>query len=408
MNKKILYLLSALILYLLSSGISFAVFSYVNSGTITSREDLPGDGIGQTQAKLSRFKIDPSLPKTEICPLNGELRAKIEKEKWEKRRPLFVMIENHKEARPQSGLSNADVIYEAVAEGGITRFGAVFYCAAAATEVQVGPVRSARTYFVDYASEYGDYPLYVHVGGAHCDTTTGTGCLNGAPADTLGQIERYGWGGYNDINQFSVGFPTFWRDYERIGSGEIATEHTMYSTSEKLWKVAAEKRELTDVNKNGDKWDENFVSWKFKEEAKLTERPLSASVEFPFWTGYSDYVVKWEYDRIMNSYKRYNGGVLQVDRNDETPIAAKNVVLLYTTERHADDGYDNNAHMLYGTIGKGNAQILMDGKVIEANWQKQKRTSRTIFTDKSGKEIAFNGGQIWIEILAIGTEATVR
>ena len=130
------------------------------------------------------------------------------------------MIENHQEARPQSGLSSADVIYEVVAEGGITRFLAIYYCQDGA---QIGPIRSARTYFIDYLSEYGNYPLYAHVGGAN----------QAGPADALSQLDDYGWTAYNDLNQFSIGFPVFWRDYDRLGHS-VATEHTIYSTIEKL------------------------------------------------------------------------------------------------------------------------------------------------------------------------------
>ena len=72
--------------------------------------------------------FDPKLPKTQECPLNGVKYSKQQEAWWQKHRPLGVMIENHQEARPQSGIASADVIYEAVAEGGITRFMALFYC----------------------------------------------------------------------------------------------------------------------------------------------------------------------------------------------------------------------------------------------------------------------------------------
>ncbi|GIW64151.1 MAG: hypothetical protein KatS3mg092_0084 [Patescibacteria group bacterium] len=84
-------------------------------------------------------------PKTEECPINGAFYSKSQRQKWEARRPLGVMIENHVEARPQSGLSSADVVFEVVAEGGITRFLSVFYCQDAP---YIGPIRSARIYFI--------------------------------------------------------------------------------------------------------------------------------------------------------------------------------------------------------------------------------------------------------------------
>ena len=132
--------------------------------TIFYEEAVRRDG-EKTRITTEVMTIDTSGPRDQKCPLNGAYFTKGEREVWEKRRPLAVMIENHADSRPQSGLSRADVVYEAVAEGGISRFLAVFYCGAAAGSAKpydVGPVRSARTYFLDWASEYADYPLYLH------------------------------------------------------------------------------------------------------------------------------------------------------------------------------------------------------------------------------------------------------
>ncbi len=181
MSKKLVLIFGGLFLYLLAAGGSFAFFS--NTGGTTSG--------GTTQAgdkkQNTGFKRDPSLPRNEACPLNGAYYTKPERELWEKRRPLGVMIENSKVSRPQSGISAADVVYEALAEGGIPRFLAVYYCQS--TEY-VGPVRSARTYFLDWISEYGSSPLYAHVGGAN---TPG-------PANALGQILEY------EINELMIAF----------------------------------------------------------------------------------------------------------------------------------------------------------------------------------------------------------
>ncbi len=145
---------------------------------------------GPVPADTSQLPED-SGPKTEPCPMNGALYSKAQRKIWESRRPLGVMIENHTDSRPQSGLSSADIIYEAVAEGGITRFLAIYYCKDASP---VGPVRSARIYYVELLQEYGNNPLYAHVGGAN---TPG-------PADALGEIQDLGWDQYNDLNQFGV------------------------------------------------------------------------------------------------------------------------------------------------------------------------------------------------------------
>lgn len=370
-NKKlILTVLGGLALYLTSSGISYATFRYL-AGPIQPALISP------LPVEEKRSKIDLSAPKTEVCPLNGGMFTKGERQIWEGRRPLTVMIENHQEARPQSGLSKADVIYEAVAEGGITRLLAVFYCGASAEEVTIGPVRSARTYFLDFASEYGDYPLYAHVGGANVP----------GPANALGQIGDYGWlAKRNDLNQFAIGFPTFWRDYERIGH-PVATEHTMYSTTDKLWEVA---------HKRGLDADGNLVPWKFKDGAKLENRGGVEKIDFGFWSGYKEYDVLWQYEKEANRYLRFNGGQPHKDLNNDSQLWASTVIIQFMKEKGP---IDELKHLLYTTTGSGKAIIFQDGRAIQGTWSKTKRQERTKFTDERGKEIEFNRGPIWIEIV---------
>lgn len=379
-------IIGAVALYLLSTGISYGAFSYL--GQPAEIEEI----VSPVGEKSQVF--DQSLPRTEACPLNGALYSQSQREWWEKHRPLGVMIENHEDARPQSGLSKADVIYEAVAEGGITRFLAVYFCQDAEF---VGPVRSARTYFLDFISGYGDKPLYAHVGGAN---TPG-------PANALGQISDYGWVGKNDLNQFSVSFPTFWRDSERMGR-EVATEHTVYSSTTKLWEVAGGKRGLTDKDEKGVKWDEKFTPWLFKEEAPQDSRPATSSAEFTFWEGHEAYAVKWEYDTRSNSYRRLNGGKPHLDKNNDSQLEGKNIVLAFMVESNANDDYENNIHLLYKTKGEGKALILQDGQVIEGQWRKKDRIDLIRFYDSKGSEIKFNPGQIWIEILPMGTEVKIN
>ncbi|MCL5676252.1 MAG: DUF3048 domain-containing protein [Patescibacteria group bacterium] len=391
LNKKTLFLTSVLI-YLFVTGLTFGALKVFGSHSQVAQVVSP---VTITPAG-SKFKIDPSLPKDQACPLNGQMYTSLEKAVWEKRRPLGVMIENHQDARPQSGLSYSDIVYEAVAEGGITRFLSVFYCGASATDVQVGPVRSARTYFVDFISEYGNKPLYTHVGGAN---TPG-------PANALGQLDDYGWSGVNDMNQFSVGFPTFWRDYERLGH-EVATEHTMYSTTEKLWNYAAKDRHLTNVDDKGVSWDTGFTPYTFKNDAALAGRPATASVSFSFWPGYGAYEVKWVYDKAGNSYKRFNGGQPHIDRDNNQQLTTKNIAVLFMAEKNANDGYPDNAHLLYGDKGTGNAKVFMDGTEIDAKWSKKTRTDHIVLTNAdTGKEISFDRGRIWFEILPVGNKVS--
>lgn len=381
MSIKIKRIIIAISVYALVGILSFFGFSNFLFKTTGSNP------AGSISSKLvdGRLTFDSSAPKTEECPLNGVKYSKEQRDWWEGHRPLGVMIENHEEARPQSGLSYADVVYEAVAEGGITRFLAIFYCQDGG---QVGPIRSARTYFMDFLSEYGEFPLYAHVGGAN---TPG-------PANALGQIADYDWEGYNDLNQFSIGFPTFWRDYDRLGH-TVATEHTMYSTTDKLWTFAAKERDISVEDKNGNRWDEAFVPYEFKDDASSSQRGVSQNIHLQFWDSMPDYFVDWVYDPTANTYLRKHGASPHLDKDNNQQLSAKNVVVLSMVEQNANDGYENNAHLLYKNKGTGDAFIFMDGKEIEGTWEKKTRTSRTILRDSQGNEIKFNRGKIWFEIL---------
>lgn len=384
MNKKIIivgigvYALSAIASYFIFSKILFA------NGSVAS--PLPPPKVNSN----GTVEFDASLPKTQACPLNGVLYSKQQEKWWQGHRPLGVMIENSTEARPQSGLSSSDIVFESVAEGGITRFLSIFYCQDAG---EVGPVRSARTYFVDFISGFGNYPLYAHVGGAN---TPG-------PADALGQISDYGWGNYNDLNQFAIGFPVFWRDYDRLGH-TVATEHTMYSTTQKLWDYAAKNRDLTNVDKNGKSWDTTFDPYEFKDDAQMSSRPENQTISFDFW-GDSSYAVKWVYQKANNTYVRFNGGEKHIDRDNNKQLTAKNIVILYMTERNAIDGYTNNEHQLFGDKGTGKAVIFMDGKKISGTWGKASRTASLRVKDFAGEEIKFDRGRIWFEILSTANDS---
>ena len=412
MNQKLLISVAAFLgLYLFTTGTSFAVFSYVvspNSLTFISPGDANADETNDQPREESKLRLllDNSGPKTESCPINGKKYTVVEKDAWEARRPLLVMIENHEDARPQSGLSSADVVYEAVAEGGITRFMGIFYCDAQQAEITVGPVRSARTYFMDWASEYSDFPLYAHVGGANCNH----GCPPGkTQADALGQLEKYGWVAFknglavgNDLSQFSIGFPTFARDYDRLykdDGSQVDTEHTMYSSTEKLWDVA-KQRGWTNVGDSGDAWDSEFVPWKFVEAGEV-EKGDTAQISYNFWESSpaGDFSVRWDYNANDNIYRRFMAGEAHMDLNVEEQIMVKNVVVLFQKESNADNGYPGNVHLLYGTTGTGDGVLFQNGNVEEITWEKEERTDRTLMYDSKGKEVNFVEGKIWISIV---------
>lgn len=392
-SYKLRVFVGALGLYLLSSGISYLVFA--NTG---KQINIQGQQPQQKQITISG-------PKTETCPLNGKKYTKQEKDIWGKRRPLAVMIENHEDARPLSGISYADVVYEAVAEGGVTRFLAVFYCGVAGQNVTIAPVRSARVYFIDWASEYGEKPIFAHVGGAN---TVCPQCPGGRKprstvdprVDAYAKLTKLGWrvAGGNDFDTiFDSGFPLFKRDEGRLDK-EVLPEHTMTMQTELAFQQA-EERGFGAVGRDGKRWDEEFVAWKFADE-----NPSSSPIEkisFSFWSGMPAYDVVWRYDKANNQYLRENGGQPFIDHENKQQITAKNVVVMFTK---AFWSVDAEKHSYYQTVGSGKVLVFQNGRLIKGTWYKAGPTARTIFKDSKGREIEFVRGPIWIEVLENNTE----
>jgi len=382
----------SLIVYVLSAGLVYAIKPQSNKvlGTLPSDAANGEQSVDDQTALGLLLQIDPQEPKDAACPLNGKLYTKTEEQAWQKRRPLAVMIENSPDARPQSGMSSADIVFEALAEGGVTRFMGMYYCDVQKQETYLAPVRSARTYFVDWASGF-NRPLYVHVGGANLP----------GPADALGQISDYGWALENDLNQFSIGFPTFVRNNNRLDH-EVATEHTMETTTEKLWAVG-EKRGWTNMSpemKRGKKvlpaedWLLGFKTFEFADEP--AQSGAVSNIAYDFWSGYTQYSVKWQYDSATKQYQRILADQPHMDLNNNKQITAKTVVVLLTDEKGP---IDELKHMLYKTIGTGDALIFSNGEVNKVSWSKQSREAELKFMTKTGKAFAFSRGQIWISVL---------
>lgn len=385
MQKK--YLVIALILYILSAGISYTASASLIGQSPQHQEsgqsEVPS---GETELGLL-LDIDPNAPRNQECPVSGKMFTAVEKDAWEQRRPLFVMIENSPDARPQSGMSRADVVFEAVAEAGVTRFGAVYYCDAQRKDVVIAPVRSARTYFLDWASGF-NFPMYAHVGGANLP----------GPTDALGQIRQYGWSLQNDIDQFSVGYPTFVRNNSRIPGRQVATEHTVETSTERLWELS-EKRNWTNTDPKGNEWLDGYTQWTFED---APENPGNVTdISYNFWSGYSQYAVSWEYDADRNAYLRTMGGEEHTDHENGEPVAAGTVVVLKTVEKGP---LNELKHLLYDTVGTGTALIFKYGEVVEANWSKPTRTSQISFTDNQGNPVSLARGMIWFSVLGLGND----
>ena len=398
-KPKVITALSLLAVFLVSLGLSYWIFRY-----LPSRKTSPASTDTVTTPPAKKSKIDPSIPRTETCPLNGALFTKQERDVWETRRPLGVMIENSPDSRPQSGLGTADIVYEAVAEGGITRFMAIFHCNAPYSgNLMIAPVRSARIYFVNLISEYDG--LYNHVGGAgNCDDPNVDPRAKALCAIHSNKIK--------DLDQFGLDFKTCHRVTNRLDH-DVAYEHTMACFMDELYNVAT-KKGWTNVDANlkaKPSWDANFKPWKFQgPDVKPSGSPATI-ISYYFWGSdrgvggdfNSAFDVKWTYDSATNTYRRTNGSQESVDLNSSDPLAFATIIVQYARETATSDV---EKHLLYDVIGTGKAVVFMDGLATDATWSKVSRAARTIFKTTSGKEIELQPGPIWISIVPSGNQVT--
>lgn len=290
--------------------------------------------------------------KTAPSPLTG-LPVSIE----EARRPVVaVMIENTPEARPQSGLERAGLVYEAYAEGAITRFMAVSQLS---DDQPVGPVRSMRTYYLDWASELK--ALLAHVGG-------NMDALDLIPSSTV-----------YDLDEFSVGGAAYWRDQSRYAP------HNMYTNLQKLRAVAQGR---------GYPEKATFAVWQFKDALKSEQRPESAE----FTVGYGGaYTVRWVYDKASNRYTRYQGGAPHTDRASGKAVTASNVIVQTVTQSNIKTRIGEEGLRL-DTVGTGPAQFFQDGGVQAGTWRKT-AGAKTRFYLEDGTELKLNRGPTWISVI---------
>ncbi len=397
-KNKNLVILSFVGLFLISLGASFIVFSLIAPKSASK--------IVATLSKKTKLNLD--APKVAECPINGQKYTQAEADIWNSRRPITAMIENSADARPVFGLSNADVVYEAVAEGGITRFLSVFYCGAVASPVQVAPIRSARVYFMNMAAGYGNKPLYLHQGEANniCSTCPG-GVKPRSEVDPIviasTLFAKLGWEGGTKGNNldggYNIGFPIIQRKVNRLGPEKtLAWEHSVVADLDLVWEDA-EKRGLGYKDTSGNPWDKAFTKWKFQ-DGKASSQPTASDIKFGFWKNQPDYNVEWVYDTATNSYKRNNGGAPFIDFvADKAQITAKNVVIMFAKEKGP---LDSEKHMFYQVTGTGDALVFQNGTVVKGSWSKATALDREVFYDDNRKEIPLVRGQTWVEIVPAG------
>jgi hypothetical protein len=266
--------------------------------------------------------------------------------------PRAVMVENHPDARPLSGLSKANLVIESPVEGGITRFMALFD--ATTTVAEVGPVRSARPYYVEWAQ--GWHASYFHVGGS---------------PDALALISSFK--NFTDINQFFNG-DFFWRDDNRFAP------HNVYTKNDLMTAVLANKQATG---------TQAVLAWHFQDAATSTDRGSVASINIPYGGLFN---VVWNYASDTGVYTRSEAGAVQKDRDGST-VQASNIVVIRTDSKILDD----HGRLQVRTTGSGDAIAYRDGKKFPIHWSRD-ANEPIRFTGTDGSEFLFDRGITWIEV----------
>lgn len=267
-----------------------------------------------------------------------------------------IMIENSPDARPQSGLKEAGVVYEAVAEGGITRFLALYQQEKPGI---IGPVRSVRMYYVDWVAPY--QASVAHIGGSYA---------------ALQEVRN---GSYRDIDQF-FNSSSYWRSTDRYAP------HNVYTSFEKLDALNASKGYTKS----------SFSSFP-RADAKPPTAPNATSIDITISSPW--YNPHYAYDAASNTYLRSLGGVAHNDR-EKGQIAPSVVVALYVDMTTVlEDGYRESIV----TSGSGRAVVFQNGSATECTWKKTDKSSPLTLLDASGKPLSLIRGQTWISAVPSDT-----
>jgi hypothetical protein len=272
-------------------------------------------------------------------------------EKASKNIPFMAIIENSKDARPQSGILDADIVYETMAEGGIPRFIALFQ---KNTPDKIGPIRSARPYFINIAGEY-NLPF------GHC----------GYSDEAKSMIEKNKLMSLNEF--FLTGF--YWRDKER------KAPHNLYTSAKRLRAATASRGYVKDSNVKL-KFDKDF--WTSDSHSNASNIDLKLNKYYSTSYIYKD----GKYYKSMNSEASLN-------KEDNKPISVKNIVIQATNIKLQAD----NLHIDIALVGEGTGYVFSNGKYTKMKWAKKDISSPTILKDENGLDIPFSPGNTWWHIV---------
>ena len=282
-----------------------------------------------------------------FLPYTGEETSKENVDKV----AFMAIIENSTDARPQSGISKADFTFETMAEGGIPRFIALFQ---KNTVKEIGPIRSARSYFIDISKEF-KLPF------AHC----------GGSEDALNSIKAQNLMSLNEMTNGSY----YWRDKTR------KAPHNLYTSSEKLIELI-KKKNYTNKENEKIKFDSEYWENDALPKANMVKLTLNRfyNTHYEFQDG---------------RYMKYMDNVKTIDKAYNEPVAVKNVVIQKTSITLNKD----KIHVDIPLVGKGEGYVISNGKYQRINWFKESLDSPTILKDLDGKEVPLSEGNTWWNII---------
>lgn len=284
-------------------------------------------------------------------------------------RPLAVMIDNDgPSSRPQIGLESAYIVYEVIVEGGASRIMALFKNT---TIEKVGPIRSSRHYFLDYALEHD--AIYLHAGWSPKATTDikalGVNNINGIQGDD-GVI--------------------FYRDntYDN-------TYHNLYTSVKDAYEYAEKKNYMTDSKIS--------YSWYSKEDFDLKNGSSATDVSVPYS---SLYTVNYKYNSADKVYDRYIGSNPHMSQTGNG-LTAKNIIICHVRNYPLNDGQNKDRQEL-DTVGSGKGYYVTNGKAIEITWSKSSRTAKTEYKDLEGNSLVINPGNTYIQMVPTDSVITIK
>ena len=302
--------------------------------------------------------------------------SKVEEPKKEKEvqvfkgneRPIAVMIDNHSDAWPQAGLNKAYMVYEIVVEGGETRLMALFK---GQDLDKIGPVRSARHYFIDYAME--NDAIYVHFGQS---------------PQAQSDIKKYS---INDINGIAEDGTTFWRVKDKVAP------HNAVTSTEKLIQSAKNKKFRTTSK-------EKSVLNYSAEEVNLENGISANEITIP----HSDLqTVKYKYDEDSKKYVRYARGKEQTDWETKESVETKNIIITLCDNYTLSD-VENKGRQGLKNIGTFDGYYITNGKAIKIKCIKNARDEKTVYKDLQGNEIKVNDGNTFVNICPTNAKVQIE